>query len=205
MEPAQKCILLVMKATLQVSNLLTHRTILLDLVTDLLGEVLDFLDITNKTASLLHNDALSVVLQLKQVLGLLGHIHLATVVVNLKDIAHHINMSLPLWVRAVLDRIQQDGRACSSSQVLRAQGRECHVGSLLHSIVHVGPNSPRGPRTPIGKHRVGRDIDVDLTSLQPMLLIEPTIVIRGSVPVASLHKGIPQQQREIVMMQTPHA
>jgi hypothetical protein len=64
-ETAQKCLLLVVKATLQVPDLLTHVTILLGLATDLLGEVLDFLGITNKTALLLHNDVLSVVLQLK--------------------------------------------------------------------------------------------------------------------------------------------
>jgi hypothetical protein len=50
---------------------------------------------------------------------------------------------------------------------------------------------------------VGRDIDVDLTALQVVLLIEPTVVLWGSVLVASMHKGIPQQQREAVMMQTP--
>jgi hypothetical protein len=62
METAQKCLLLVTKVTLQVPNLLTHNTILLGHVTDILGEVLDFLGITNKTAPLLRNDALSVVL-----------------------------------------------------------------------------------------------------------------------------------------------
>jgi hypothetical protein len=50
-----------MKVTLQVPDLLTHGTILLGLVTDLLGDILDFLGITNKMASLLHNDTLSVV------------------------------------------------------------------------------------------------------------------------------------------------
>jgi hypothetical protein len=75
-------------------------------VTDLLGDALDFLGITNKPAPLLHNDALSVVLQLKQVLGISGHVRPTTVVVNLKDIAPLIHVSLPLWVRAVLDRIQ---------------------------------------------------------------------------------------------------
>jgi hypothetical protein len=49
------------------------------------------------------------------------------------------------------------------------------------------------------------DIDVDLAALQVMLLIESTVVLWGSVPIASLHKGIPQQQREVVTMQTPHA
>jgi hypothetical protein len=50
---------------------------------------------------------------------------------------------------------------------------------------------------------VGRDIDVDLAVLQPVLLIEPTVVLWGLVPVASLHKGILQQQREAVMVQAP--
>jgi hypothetical protein len=40
---------------------------------------------------------------------------------------------------------------------------------------------------------VGWDIDVDLAALQAMLFIEPTVVLWGSVPIASLHKGIPQQ------------
>jgi hypothetical protein len=78
----------------------------LGLAADLLGEALDFLGIANKTASLLRNDVLSVVLQLKQMLGIYGHVRPATVVVNLKDIAHLIHVSLPLWVRAALDRVQ---------------------------------------------------------------------------------------------------
>jgi hypothetical protein len=45
--------------------LLTHGTNLLGLEADLLGEALDFLGIANKTTSLLCDDALSVVLQLK--------------------------------------------------------------------------------------------------------------------------------------------
>jgi hypothetical protein len=52
---------------------------------------------------------------------------------------------------------------------------------------------------------VGWNIDVDLAMLQVMLLKEPAIVLWGSVPVASLHKDIPQQQRETVIVQTPRA
>jgi hypothetical protein len=137
METAQKCLLQITKATLQVLDLLTHNAILLGHATDLVGEVLDFLGITNKVAPLLCNDVLSVVLQLKQVLGIVNHVHLATMVLNQKDIAYLIHASHPLWLRVAQERIQRDGRACSSGQVLRAQGGECHVSSLLHSIVHV--------------------------------------------------------------------
>jgi hypothetical protein len=52
---------------------------------------------------------------------------------------------------------------------------------------------------------VGWDIDVDLVVLQAVLLIEPIVVLSGSVLIASLHKGISQQQREAVMVQTPRA
>jgi hypothetical protein len=62
METAQKCLLFIAKETLQVPDLLTHNTNLLGLTTDLLGEVLDFLSISNKVAPLLCNNALCVVL-----------------------------------------------------------------------------------------------------------------------------------------------
>jgi hypothetical protein len=96
MKTAQKCLFLVTKVTLQVPDLLTHGTNLLGLAADLLGEALDFLGIANKTTSLLCNDALSVVLQLKQMLGISSHVRPTTVVVKLKDIAHLICVSLPL-------------------------------------------------------------------------------------------------------------
>jgi hypothetical protein len=98
MDTAQKCLFLITKATLQVPDLLTHDTNLLGLAADLLGEALDFLGIANKTTSLLCDDALSVMLQLIQMLVISGHVCPATVVMNLKDIAHLIHASLPLWV-----------------------------------------------------------------------------------------------------------
>jgi hypothetical protein len=105
MEMAQKCLFLVKKATLQVSYLLTHGTNLLGLAADLLGETLGFLGIANKIASLLCGDALSVMLQLKHMLGISDHVRPTTVVMNLKDIAHLIHVSLSLCVRSVLDRV----------------------------------------------------------------------------------------------------
>jgi hypothetical protein len=98
MDTAQKCLFLITKATLQVPDLLTHGTNLMGLAADLLGEALDFLGIANKTTSLLCDDALSVMLQLIQMLVISGHVCPATVVMNLKDIAHLIHASLPLWV-----------------------------------------------------------------------------------------------------------
>jgi hypothetical protein len=167
METAQKCLVLIAKVTLQVPNLLMHDTILLGHTTDLLGKVLNLLGIANKISPLLPNDALSVMLQLEQVLGIVWHVCATTVVVDPMEIAGLIHASRPLWVGMVLDRVQRDRRARSSSQVLRAKGSEYHLSSLLHSIAHVSLDSPHGPRAPIRKHRVRRDIHVDIAALRP--------------------------------------
>jgi hypothetical protein len=93
-ETAQKCLFLVTKATLQVPDLLTHGTNLLGLASDLLlGEALDFLGIANKTTLLLCDDALSVVLHLKQMLGISDHVRPVTVLMNMKDNAHLMHVS----------------------------------------------------------------------------------------------------------------
>jgi hypothetical protein len=99
--------------TLQVSHLLTHDTILLGHTTDLLGKGLDLLGITTKTTPLSGNDALGVMLQLEQVLGIACHVCPTTMVVILEDVACLIHACLPLWVGAVLDQVQRDRHASS--------------------------------------------------------------------------------------------
>jgi hypothetical protein len=189
----RELLVLVTKVTLQVSHLLAHDTILLGHTTNLLGKGLDLLGITTKTAPLSCNDALGVMLQLEQVLGIARHVHPTTMVVVLKDVARLIHVFLPLWVGAVMDRVHGDRRAHSGRQVLRAQGDECQVSSLLHGVVHIIPDDPRGPQALVRKHVVGWDIDIDLAALQVVLLVESPIVLKNLVPVASLHNGIPQQ------------
>jgi hypothetical protein len=202
---SQELLVLVAEVTLQVSHLLAHDTILLCHMTNLLGKGLDVLGITTKAALLSCNDALGVVLQLEQVLGIARHVRPTTVVVILKDVACLIHACLPLRVRAVLDWVQRDRRARSGRHVLRAQSGDHHVSSLHHGLIHVIPDGPHGPRAPIRKHMMGWDIDVDLTALQVVLLKEPPIVLRNLVPIASLYKGVPQQQRKVVTVQTPCA
>jgi hypothetical protein len=63
--------------------------------------------------------------------------------------------------------------------------------SLLHGIIHVIADDPRGPWASIRKHEVGSDIDVDLTVRQAMLLLELPMILRNLGPVASLHEGVP--------------
>jgi hypothetical protein len=109
----QECLILVAEVTLQVCNLLAYDTILLGQTTDLLVEVRNLLGIATKTTQLCNNDALGVVLQLEQVLGIAHHVRPTTVVVDLIDVACLIHVSLPLQVGAVLNRVQRDGRTHS--------------------------------------------------------------------------------------------
>jgi hypothetical protein len=62
---SQELLVLVAEATLQVSHLLAHGTMLLGHTTDLLVKGLDLLGIATKTAPLSCNDAFGVMLQLE--------------------------------------------------------------------------------------------------------------------------------------------
>jgi hypothetical protein len=92
----QQCLILVANVTLHVSNLLAYDTILLGHTTNLLVEVCDLLDIATKMALLCSNDALGVVLQLEQVMGIACHVRPTTVVVDPIDVTCLIHAGLPL-------------------------------------------------------------------------------------------------------------
>jgi hypothetical protein len=163
MVDGQKFLVLVASTTLKSPKLLAQGTMLLGHTPDLLPKRSDLPCTTTEMKMLSSNDILGIMLQLEQVLGISRHVHPTTMVVVLKDVAHIINACPPLRIRAVLDRVQRDRHACSLKQALRAQGTECHVSSILHGLVHVIPNNPHGPRSPIRKHGVGPDVNVDLT------------------------------------------
>jgi hypothetical protein len=79
------------------------------------------------------------------------------------------------------------------------------VSSLLHGIVHVILDNSCGPWAPIKKHEVGPDVNMDLTVGQTMLHVEPPTVLKNLLSIASLHEGVPQQNGEAMMVQTPRA
>jgi hypothetical protein len=108
---------------------------LLGHMTNLLVKGLDLLGIATKMAPLSYNDALGVVLQQEQVLGIARHVHPTTWVVIQKDVARLIQACLPLRVAVVLNWVQRDSHAHSGRHVLRAQGDECHVSSLVHGVI----------------------------------------------------------------------
>jgi hypothetical protein len=78
---------------------------------DLLLKGFDIPRITTKTALLSCNNALGVVLQLEQVLGISHHVRPTIMIVVLKGVACFIHACLPLWIRVVLDWVQRDRRA----------------------------------------------------------------------------------------------
>jgi hypothetical protein len=172
--------------------------VLLDHTPDLLLKGFDLPCISTEMKMLSNNDALGVMLQLEQVLGISHNVCPTTMVVVLKDVACLINACPPLQIGAVLDRVQRDRRARGVRQALRTLGGECHLSSLLHVIVHVVPDNPHGPQAPIRKHGVGLDVNMDLTVGQAVLHVEPPMVLGNLPSIASLHEGVSQQHGEVV-------
>jgi hypothetical protein len=102
----QKLLVLVANATLKSPQLLMQGTVLLSHTSDLLLKGFDLPCISTETTTLFRNDALGVVLQLEHVLSISHHVRPTSVVVVLEDVARLINVCRPLWIRAVLDRVQ---------------------------------------------------------------------------------------------------
>jgi hypothetical protein len=50
---------------------------------------------------------------------------------------------------------------------------------------------------------VGLDVDMVLKAGQAMLFVEPPTVLGNLLPIASLHKAVPQQHGEAMVVQTP--
>jgi hypothetical protein len=66
---------------------------------------------------------------------------------------------------------------------------ERHVRILLYGVVHVIPDNPHRPRAPITKHKVGWDVDVDLTAGRVVLRVEPPTVLDNLLTIANMHKA----------------
>jgi hypothetical protein len=99
-------LVLVTNATLECPQLLVQGIVLLSHMSNLLLKGFDLPCISTETTTLSSNDALGVVLQLEHVLGISRLVHPTSMVVVLEDIAHLINACRPLWIRAVLGRVQ---------------------------------------------------------------------------------------------------
>jgi hypothetical protein len=93
-------------ATLKSPQLLVQGTVLLSHTSNLLLKGFELPCISTEMTALPSKDALCVVLQLEQVLGISCHVRPTSVVVVLEDIACLINAHCPLRIRAVLDQVQ---------------------------------------------------------------------------------------------------
>jgi hypothetical protein len=96
MVDCQKLLVLITNATLMSPQLLVQGIMLLGHMPDLLLKEFDLPCISIETTTLSHNGVLGVVLESEQVLGISHHIRPTTMVVVLKDVAHLINVHLPL-------------------------------------------------------------------------------------------------------------
>jgi hypothetical protein len=82
---------------------------------------------------------------------------------------------------------------------------ERHVRILLYGVVHVIPDNPHRPRAPITKHKVGWDVDVDLTAGAGRAPCRATHGTRQPPHHSQYAQGVPRQHGEAVTVQAPHA
>jgi hypothetical protein len=106
MVDGQELLVLVTNMTLKSPQLLAQGTVVLGHMPDLLLRGFNLPCISIETMTLSNNNALGVVLQMEQVLGISSHVCPTTVVVVLKDIARLFNAYPPLRIRVVLDQVQ---------------------------------------------------------------------------------------------------
>jgi hypothetical protein len=93
-------------ATLKSPQLLVQGTVFLSHTFDLLLKGFDLPCISTETTMLSSNDAMGVVLQLEHMLSISRHVRPTRMVVVLEDVAFLIHACRPLWIGAVLDRVQ---------------------------------------------------------------------------------------------------
>jgi hypothetical protein len=97
-----------------------------------------------QTRTLLHACPSGVVLEVEQVLCVLGQRSHPDVEVRALEVGHKVMMLLPYRVLLILNREKCDRQCCSSGEVVLAQGGESDVHHQLN--VGVGLTADDGPR-----------------------------------------------------------
>jgi hypothetical protein len=105
MVDGQKLLVVVANTTLKSPQLVAQCTVFLGHMSDIVLKGFDLPCISTEATTLSSNDAMGVMLQLEQVLGISHHVHQTSMVVVLEDVAHLINTCHTLRIRVVLDRV----------------------------------------------------------------------------------------------------
>jgi hypothetical protein len=107
--------------------------------------------------TLLHDGSCSVMLQVEQVLGVLGHRSHADVEVQALEVRHGLNALLPHWVFLILNQEKHDRHHGDSGKVTLTQRGECDVCRLLDGDVRLVADDGSHPRLcrVDGYHHVG--------------------------------------------------
>jgi hypothetical protein len=105
MVDSQELLILVMKVTLKVPQLLAQGTVLLGHTPDLLLKGIDLPCIDTEMLTLSRNGVMRALLQLEHVVAISHHVRPTTMIVVLKDVARLIDVCHPLQIRVVLNRV----------------------------------------------------------------------------------------------------
>jgi hypothetical protein len=96
-----------------------------------------------QTHTLLDNDAARVVLQVEQVLCVLGHLRPSSIELWACEVASGLKTLAPLRLLLDVDRKEHDRHVGEASL---AQGSECHVRHLLDGVINLTPNDGSYPQ-----------------------------------------------------------
>jgi hypothetical protein len=122
----------------------TEKSILLLQLLKLTRNGIVVLIVCGQMHTLLHDSPGGVMLQVEQVLRILGHRNHVGAEVRALEVRHGLKALLPHGVFLILNREKRDRHRCGSGEATLTQQGECDVGCLLDGSV--GLNADDGPR-----------------------------------------------------------
>jgi hypothetical protein len=141
-----------------------------------------------QTRTMLNDDAANVVLQVEQVLYVLGHMCPTGAELWAREVASGLKVPVPCGILLVPDREQSDRRV---SEALLAHGSECHMHHLLNGIVDLVSDDGSCPRC----RGVDGYLHPDLTIVQAMGL-KRTAAVDGNRPIVAEANECAQQHSQ---------
>jgi hypothetical protein len=146
--------------------------------------------------TLLHDSSRSVILQVEQVLRVLGHHSHASIEVQPLQVGHNLKSLLPSEIRLIQYRKQRDGHRGGSDEVALTQGGECDGSHLLDSGVGLATDDSPRPRL----YWVKRYHQAGLVDVQVVDHGQAATVDRNFPAVAKANESVVEHLQELRAM-----
>jgi hypothetical protein len=140
----------------------------------------DLLLVRVQTRTLQDNDVAGVVLQVEQVLCVLGHLHPSGVELWAREVASGLKALAPLGLLLIMDQEKRDRRVDGGGEAPLTQGSECHMLHLFDDVINLTPDDDSYPQC----RGVDGYLHLDLTTVQAMGL-EGSAAVDGDRPIVA--------------------